>query len=109
MNMSIKDFFFFKANRDVYINSLLENIENLKNENEEKNKVIECYKKTNLNLLEELKKFENFKINMGKGRSKIDLNLNLIISLKNQGFSNVKIAEYLNVTEGTIRNRLKNK
>ena len=50
MNMSIKDFFFFKANRDVYINSLLENIENLKNEIEEKNKIIECYKNTNLKL-----------------------------------------------------------
>ena len=45
---------------------------------------------------------------MGKGRSKVDLNIDLIINLKNKGFSNVKIAEYMGVSEGTIRNRLKN-
>lgn len=107
--MNIKDFLFFKQNRDAYIDILLENNENLKKELEENKKIIESYKNINLKLLNEIKKLENFKINMGKGRSKIDLNTDLIISLKNQGFSNIKIAEYMGVTEGTIRNRLKNK
>ena len=86
---------------------ILEEKHKVEKELEETKKVINSYQETNLKLLEEIKKLEKFKINMGKGRSKVDLNINLIFDLKNKGFSNFKIAEYMGVSEGTIRNRLK--
>lgn len=101
-------FFFNKKYRDAFIDNIVNQRDDLKKELEEAKKVIDSYKETNLQLLEELKRLEQFKINMGKGRSKVDLNIDLIINLKNKGFSNVKIAEYMGVSEGTIRNRLKN-
>ena len=101
-------FFFNKKYRDSFIENIVNQRDDLKKELEEAKKVIDSYKETNLKLLEEIKRLEKFKINMGKGRSKVDLNINLILDLKNKGFSNVKIAEYMGVSEGTIRNRLKN-
>lgn len=102
-------FFLNKKYRDAYLNMILDEKCKVEKELEDAKKVIECYKETNLKLLEEIKRFEKFKINMGKGRSKFDLNIDLIFDLKSKGFSNTKIAEYMGVTEGTIRNRLKNK
>lgn len=101
-------FYFNKKYRDAFIDNIVNQKEELKKELEEAKKVIDSYRETNLQLLEEIKKLKKFKINMGKGRSKVDLNINLILTLKNKGFSNVKIAEYMGVSEGTIRNRLKN-
>ena len=100
-------FFLNKKYRDTYLNMILEEKHKVEKELEEAKKVINSYQETNLKLLEEIKRLEKFKINMGKGRSKVDLNINLIFDLKNKGFSNVKIAEYMGVSEGTIRNRLK--
>ena len=100
-------FFLNKKYRDTYLNMILEEKHKVEKELEGAKKVINSYQETNLKLLEEIKRLEKFKINMGKGRSKVDLNINLIFDLKNKGFSNVKIAEYMGVSEGTIRNRLK--
>lgn len=100
-------FFLNKKYRDAYLNMILDEKRKIEKELEEAKKVIDSYQETNLKLLEEIKRLEKFKINMGKGRSKVDLNINLIIDLKNKGFSNIKIAEYMGVSEGTIRNRLK--
>ena len=107
-NIDELKFYFNKKYRDAFIDNIVNQREELKKELEEAKKVIDSYKETNLQLLEEIKRLEKFKINMGKGRSKVDLNINLILTLKNKGFSNVKIAEYMGVSEGTIRNRLKN-
>lgn len=107
-NIDELKFYFNKKYRDAFIDNIVNQREELKKELEEAKKIIDSYKKTNLQLLEEIKRLEKFKINMGKGRSKVDLNINLILDLKNKGFSNVKIAEYMGVSEGTIRNRLKN-
>ena len=108
IELSELKFIFNKKYRDTYLNMILEEKHKIEKELEEARKVINSYKETNLQLLEEIKRLEKFKINMGKGRSKVDLNINLILTLKNKGFSNVKIAEYMGVSEGTIRNRLKN-
>ena len=41
------------------------------------------------------------------GKPKLNLDLNLIRQLKSEGVSNREIARRLGVSEGTIRNRLK--
>lgn len=107
IELSELKFIFNKKYRDAYINMILEEKRKVEKELEEAKKVINSYQETNLKLLEEIKRLEKFKINMGKGRSRVDLNINLILDLKNKGFSNIKIAEYMGVSEGTIRNRLK--
>jgi DNA invertase Pin-like site-specific DNA recombinase len=43
------------------------------------------------------------------GRPKLELDIEKIKEMKKQGFSNVDIAKIFNVSEGTIRNRLKAK
>lgn len=105
-DLSIRDIMMLKES-NIFINELYSVIENLKKENKELETIIQNLKTTNELLLLELKKFENLTESMGKGRNKIHLNYDLIKNLKEQGISNVKIAQYLGVSEGTVRNRLK--
>ena len=53
---------------------------------------------------EQLKKFKE---QMGKGRVKKPLDIDLINDLKSKGYSNRKVADLMGVSETCIRNRLK--
>lgn len=52
-------------------------------------------------------KVKIFYFNQIKGKEKIELDIDLILKLKEEKVSNRKIAKQLKVSEGTIRNRLK--
>lgn len=52
-------------------------------------------------------KVKIFYFNQIKGKDKIELDIDLILKLKEEKISNRKIAKQLKVSEGTIRNRLK--
>lgn len=52
-------------------------------------------------------KVKIFYFNQIKGKDKIELDIDLILKLKEEKVSNRKIAKQLKVSEGTIRNRLK--
>lgn len=68
-------------------------IEHLENEIRRKNEFID--------------KVKIFYFNQIKGKEKIELDIDLILKLKEEKVSNRKIAKQLKVSEGTIRNRLK--
>ncbi len=52
-------------------------------------------------------KVKIFYFNQIKGKEKIELDIDLILKLKEEKVSNRKIAKQLKLSEGTIRNRLK--
>lgn len=52
-------------------------------------------------------KVKIFYFNQIKGKEKIELDIDLILKLNEEKLSNRKIAKQLKLSEGTIRNRLK--
>lgn len=78
----------------------------IENFNESLSLIVDLLNMFNDNI-EDIKLGQKFKLCKGKGRSKKKLDDTKILELKNLGISNKKIGSIMNVSEATIRRRLK--